>query len=213
MTLSVREYMRRAGLKSYSKTKEQLSRDSNILFSRWLDWKEGKPFYLSHKTRYLDDITEIKNGKLTLTFSQGMAEMLVIRGYQMTMSNFYWKAGKVAKCLLYKYCTLKRTKLKKQKDNQDPNDFIVKAVRMLEYNNLLPSYKKVHDSTNRNHYKRIIVPLEKGLNELQDVGMFIWEYCRENKRSLSKEEMETKYLWKNFSKIYIRFISSSNNQK
>ncbi|GHT40311.1 hypothetical protein AGMMS49921_01490 [Endomicrobiia bacterium] len=55
--LSVKEYMECRGLKSYSKVKEQIKKDSHLLFSCWLDWHEEKPHYycLKHKTRILAD--------------------------------------------------------------------------------------------------------------------------------------------------------------
>lgn len=73
-----------------------------------------------------------------------------------------------------------------------------------DMNKCLPSYEEVQAKDNGHWVRRIRAPLEAALNEIQDAGLFTWNYCKSGKAEATLQEICTND-YKKWSNLYITF--------
>ena len=169
--------------KHRSKAKKQLDN----LYRISLSWKEhGKKDGDFLDVRLLQAKGIIKNGLITVMYSDVMNKYL----HSSYMMQYPTALGKLDErnpipytlgIKLSHYYTMDNN-VKRGTNN------IIKVTTLLEYlENLIPSYDVVM-SGNRNITDRIIKPLVKALDVLQDAGVIKWNFCHEKKQPLTDEE-------------------------
>lgn len=210
--IKISDYQRERGLKSYDTTIRQAINDAEILFASSYKWKEKhkkKPLYITYDMRILSAKATIEHGDVFLTFTPETAEYLVY-SYIMKLPRYYWKASDVASAILFKIATLKRIKLNKK--NQDTENISISIINLLDAIVSIPCYDEVMKSKERHAGRRIIRPLERGLDELQKKGIYNWQYSNKNKEPLKDEQLygeksnaEGFIEWKTFKDLYILF--------
>lgn len=73
------------------------------------------------------------------------------------------------------------------------NETTLSVGKLLEFVESIPSYDVVKD-TDRAYTRRIIEPMEKGLNHLAEIGVIeYWDYCHENGKPLTDEEQNQRF--------------------
>lgn len=95
---------------------------------------------------------------------------------------------------------------KDKEGNPHPNNNILKVKTLLSFCDdfLLPSYEYVQQ-TDRGHWvKRIRKPLEAALDDIKDIGLFEWEYCKAGLAEATPQEINTND-YRKWGNLYITF--------
>jgi hypothetical protein len=206
----VRDYQKLRGLKNYKETRKQLINDVNLLYDISLKGKmkarDGKRYKLAtFKTRILSSEIEIQNGDVVIVFTPEFAEILIKGGHLMRLPKAYFSAKPIASAICLKLYSHARINQNKKKNKRKSRQ-IISVTALLEAVGSIPSYQKVINSKDRHVEKRIIEPLEKGLDELSDCKAVLeWEYCNAKGNRLTKEQEEELCKWGNFNKLYIKY--------
>lgn len=75
-----------------------------------------------------------------------------------------------------------------------PNECRISVKSILDYVKSLPSYEEVEASDRGHQTDRIIMPLERSLNYLQELGVLDgWDYCHRNGEPLTNEEQALRF--------------------
>lgn len=94
---------------------------------------------------------------------------------------------------------------KDKQGNPQPTNTIISIKTLLKFcADMIPSYEYVQE-TDRGHWiRRIKEPLEAALNEIQNKGLFTWQYCKSGLAEATPQEIRTKdfYQW---NSLYITF--------
>jgi hypothetical protein len=82
-----------------------------------------------------------------------------------------------------------------------------KTLVLLEAVESLPTHNYVMKHNDGHITRKIIDPLKKGLDELQDNKQLKWEYCNKNGLLLTNSQLTKSRKWKDFSESYIRIYT------
>ena len=189
--ITLDEYMQRRGLKDRKAAKEQAVADMDILKSVSFTLEEikgagKKKDTVQYRFVNLADSGSVeKNGDIVFTYGSTFHKNLVsaqIMPYSPALLQVNNHRNPNAYFLGRKISELKNMNaLHKNAGN------IISVKILLQNAPYIPSYEEVA-ATNRNFTGRIIEPFERDLNALQEA--FSWEYCHENGKPLTEEELE-----------------------
>jgi hypothetical protein len=224
--IEVAEYQKIIGRKDYNSVRDQIEKGLEIFYGCSLRFKGIKTYRgCKNKKKYDSALVDariitrkakIEWGVFYIEISTDIVSHLVNSKQIMQLHKYYWKASGVASEILYKISTLTRInknnkKLKNKKNRPLRTTTLLKAISSL------PTYKYVMKQNDGHTGRRIINPLEKGLEELEKQKIIKWEYCNRKGKRLTNEQLgiEEKHLkdkkrvkpeldWKVFSEIYIK---------
>jgi hypothetical protein len=212
----VRDYQQKRGLKNYKETRKQLINDANLLYDVSLrsdntkvrDGRKHKSAKI--KIRILSSEIEIHNGDVIVSFASEFAENLVECGHLMCVSEDCLSMKPVVFEIyskLYTHARINQNKKKKKRKRKSYEIEIINIISikfLLEAINDIPSYEDV--IKDRHVQRRIIEPLEKGLDELLNSEYLLeWKFCNAKGKPLTREQVEGLNRWDNFIKIYIKY--------
>jgi len=188
--ITLDEYMQRRGLRDRKAAKEQAVADLDILKSVSFTLEEIKGSGKKNSTvqyqfvNLADSGRVDKNGDITFTYGTTFHKSLV-NAQIMPYSPALLQVNNHRNPNSY-YLGRKISELKNMNALHRNAGNIISVKILLENAPYIPSYAEVA-ATNRNFTGRIIEPLERDLNALENA--FSWEYCHENGRPLSEEEL------------------------
>ena len=207
ITLPVKDYMRYVGIEdtksSSDKALRTIKEDSSLLMNLLMEYesKKGKPEHRYMKARVLTAV-EYTPGNITLTVSEQFADYLR-NGYITQLPlKLLGTDGRnpVILSLGMKLVNHQNIDANVTRGTAD----IIGVKSLIEACDNLPTYEEVQ-ADNRSFKQRIIDPLEKNLDALEEMGILeYWEYCNAKKAPLTPEQVET-YDYATLVKCYIKF--------
>jgi hypothetical protein len=223
--IEVAKYQKIIGRKDYNSAREQIEKGLEIIYSCSLRFKGIKTYRGSKKkkkkydsalvdARIITRKAHIEWGVFYIEISTDIVSHLMNSDQIMQLHKYYWKASGVASEILYKVSSLARINKKKLKNKKSR---LLKTTTMLKAIPSLPTYEYAMKHNDGHTGRRIIKPLEEGLEELEEQKIIKWEYCNKKGKRLTKEQLgiEEKHLkdkkrvkteldWKAFSEIYLK---------
>lgn len=203
--ITLDEYMQRRGLKDRKAAKEQAVADMDILKSVSFTLEEIKGSGKKKATAQyqfvnLADSGRVeKNGDIVFTYGSTFHRNL-ISAQIMPYSPALLQVNNHRNPNSY-YLGRKISELKNMNALHKNAGNIISVKILLENAPYIPSYEEVA-AKNRNFTGRIIEPFERDLNALEDA--FTWEYCHENGRPLTEEELAN-FSYEIFSTCNVKF--------
>lgn len=194
--VSVKDYKQEAGL-TYNGAKKALRKGietiipTNIKFTGKVLDDKRRVNLATLTTNFIYDSLDIhKKGKIIINFAPKFSEYLINSGYLTWLPENYFRLDSTSfqicnKLIFYARTNEKKNKKKKRKCS------ILSVLKLLEACDAIPRYEKVIGSKDRNTNRRIITPLEKGLDECKRLRILkSWEYCNAKGKPLFKEQLD-----------------------
>jgi hypothetical protein len=208
VSILLEKYMRRCGTPltktSKDKTRRNVKEDLEVLYNVSLEWKEhrGNKTNDYAKMRIISS-QGIKNGQIIAGFSPEIAQYLT-HAYVMQYPHalFLLDERNEIAYIVGRYLAVHAS---------IDNNRAKKTSNIISVKSLLEACRTViksHDDvakTDRHFERRIIKPLEKALDSLQEIGVIKnWHYCNSKKTPLTDPQLDTGD-YKTFIKQYVYF--------
>lgn len=186
ITIPLKEYMERRGLKDEKEARKQVKADletlsnTTLTFTQKLKGDTTKD-YLNLK---LIGSHGIKNGIITVAFDQMFYSLLT--GYNiMFYPKQLWEFSDTKNPNSYYF--LRTISEHKNMNVGKKNEDIISVATLLSSTPYIPSYEEVVN-TDRMYTRRIIDPFERDMDACDET--LKWEYCHSNGMPLTNEEIE-----------------------
>ncbi len=187
VTLPLKQYMEMRGLKDPKTARTQVKEDLQTLFSISLTFPKSlvtrdKSQSGEYRFRMVTDIS-YDRGSVSATFNETFLRLME-RSPVMPYPFELFKINDRLNPNSY-YLGRKITELKNMNIGKD-NEDVVSVEKLLAACPEIPTREEV-ERTDRAYARRIVEPFERDMNALSNI--FEWEYCHENKKKLTDEEL------------------------
>lgn len=233
--IDINEYMDFCELKSKKDTREQIIKSLDVLYWTSLNWEETRYYKRNGKkieevkqyeTRILKKIVKnkkggyIKNNIATAYLMEEMAGYIIRKGYicPFNLGTFKLSSKTTA------YPILMTLQEHYNMNYGKPNQNLISVKNLLSRLPQIPKYENI--STTGAIQRRIVLPLEKGLDEIKERNIIKeWVYVNEDGKHYTDEELgydeeggldlKNKFSYKEFikSKIYFVFNNHPKDQE
>lgn len=185
ITMTVKEFMKLRGLTNERRTRDQIIKDLEVLFSSRISFRDntsGK--YKNYLDIHLLDAKGIvKNGTIYVTL--GLNFYMIVKNYPlmlMPINIFSLDLNKNP----HAYYICRRISEHIRMNLGKPNENIISVRTLVEACPELPDYETVSQS-GRQVNQRIIQPFTRDLEELEK--FFDWEFCNSKLEPLRDEQL------------------------
>lgn len=216
VSFTVQEYMNICGTKNKTQAYQQLKDALRTIYNASMKFpvtvyekikgqKKKVPVQKIIETRILEALEEdakktpeIENGEVSVYFAFGLAKYLAF-SYTMPYHNELLKID--TKHHPHSYFLGRRLCLHHNMNKGNKNENRISVSTLISCCPDLPSYEEVREKMGRQITNKIIEPIERDLNHLQEKGILSsWEYCNANEEPLTdgqlgKGDFETWNKW------------------
>ena len=220
--MTVGEYMDICGIKNKTQAYQQLNNAARTIYNvsmkfpytvyekKKITGKDGKkktitvPVEKVMETRILEALErdleqppQIENGKITFHFAFGLTQHLSFSPI-MPFNNALLKID--PKHNPYSFYLGRKLLIYKNSNKEEGSGNRISVEKLIAFCPYLPSYEEIMSGA-RQVRKRIIEPIERDLNRLQDDGILLdWHYCKAKGEPIPDDEISnaTYTEWKKF---------------